>query len=265
MNGPTVIFETVHGSTAYGLARAGSDVDLKGVIVGPRSWYLGWRPAPEQLELTPDHVRFEIRKLFRLLAGGNPNALEIVYAPERCHRLVTAPGERLLAGRDRFLSRRVAERYLGFADSQRKRIEAHRRWLLDPPTRPTGGDVAAQRRWREYSTWVAHRNPARSELEARHGYDTKHAMHLVRILRMAVEILNDGAVVVERPDRDDLLAVRDGAWTYERLLDEIDALRAAVDDAAQASPLPPEPDDDALDELCAAIVSDVIGARGCSG
>jgi hypothetical protein len=30
---PTRIYETVHGSRAYGLARAGSDTDIKGVIV----------------------------------------------------------------------------------------------------------------------------------------------------------------------------------------------------------------------------------------
>ena len=67
-----MIYETVHGSHAYGLARAGSDLDLKGVIIGPRSWYLGWRPAPEQIQLTPDHVRYELRRFIHLAAEANP-------------------------------------------------------------------------------------------------------------------------------------------------------------------------------------------------
>jgi predicted nucleotidyltransferase len=60
---PKLIFETVHGSTAYNLAREGSDVDLKGIVVGPRRWYFGIETPPEQLNVSPDHVRYEVRKL----------------------------------------------------------------------------------------------------------------------------------------------------------------------------------------------------------
>lgn len=47
-----------------------------------------------------------------------------------------------------------------------------------------------------------------------HG-NTKHAMHLVRLLRMGVEALRDGEIVVKRPDAEELLAIRNGAWKYE--------------------------------------------------
>jgi hypothetical protein len=50
-----------------------------------------------------------------------------------------------------------------------------------------------------------------------HG-NTKHAMHLVRLLRMGVEILRDGNVIVKRPDAEELLAIRNGAWTYDELV-----------------------------------------------
>ena len=73
MNKPTLIYETLHGSRAYGLDRAGSDTDYKGVIIGPRDWYFGYTPAPEQIEVRGgDHVRFELRKFFRLAVAGNP-------------------------------------------------------------------------------------------------------------------------------------------------------------------------------------------------
>src|ERR1039458_5020213 len=34
----------------------------------------------------------------------------------------------------------------------------------------------------QYNGWKAQRNPKRAELEAKFGYDTKHAMHLVRLM-----------------------------------------------------------------------------------
>ncbi|AEZ66297.1 hypothetical protein phiTE_131 [Pectobacterium phage phiTE] len=39
---------------------------------------------------------------------------------------------------------------------------------------------------------MKNRNAARHELEEKFGYDTKHAMHLVRLLRMSQEILETG-------------------------------------------------------------------------
>ncbi len=85
----------------------------------------------------------------------------------------------------------------------------------------------AKENHRKYWEWKDNRNEARSELEEKHGYDTKHAMHLVRLLRMGEEILSEGVVRVKRPDAEELLAIRNGAWTYEELVEwaeEKDAL-----------------------------------------
>lgn len=70
----------------------------------------------------------------------------------------------------------------------------------------------------QYWSWKNNRNAARGELEERFGYDTKHAMHLVRLLRMGVEALRDGEIIVKRPDAEELLAIRNGAWTYEQIV-----------------------------------------------
>ena len=48
--------------------------------------------------------------------------------------------------------------------------------------------------------------------------DTKAGMHLVRIMRMCVEMLRDGVVNVKRPDAQELLDIRNGKWTYEELI-----------------------------------------------
>ena len=98
-------------------------------------------------------------------------------------------------------------------------------------------------------------------LEAAHGYDTKHAQHLVRLLRMAVEALETGELVVLRPDRDELLGIRDGAWTYEELIENAEALHADVRRAAASSTLPDRADESAIDALCVAVVADVLENR----
>lgn len=70
-----------------------------------------------------------------------------------------------------------------------------------------------------YWTWKKNRNETRSELEEKYGFDTKHATHAVRLIRMGEEILTEGIVRVKRPDAKELLAIRNGEWTYEQLLD----------------------------------------------
>ena len=76
----------------------------------------------------------------------------------------------------------------------------------------------AKDKWAQYWTWKENRNEARHELEENFGFDTKHAMHLVRLLRMGVEALRDGEIIVKRPDAQELLSIRNGAWTYEQIV-----------------------------------------------
>ncbi|WP_373044765.1 DNA polymerase beta superfamily protein [Vulgatibacter sp.] len=301
---PTLIYETVHGSRAYGVATATSDVDVRGVIVGPPAWYHGYRGGPEQIELSPDHVRYEIRKLFRLLAASNPTLIEVLWTAPADHLVCTAAGEKLLALRQLFLSRKVERSFAHYAMAQLRRIQTHRRWLLVPPQEeprreafglpPNRGLAreqqgaaeallaageelptsllelldrekrwqAARREWEAHRSWLRSRNPQRAEAEARFGYDTKHAMHLVRLLRMAREILATGQVQVRRPDRDELLAIRAGSWSYEELVEQAESLFAAVEDAARTTTLPAAPDEVRLDQACQRIVEEVLAAAG---
>ncbi len=305
MSEPSVIYETVHGSNAYGLARVGSDVDVKGVIIGPAAWYFGWSGGPEQIELSPDHVRYEIRKFFRLAVAANPTVLELMWTRPEDHRVVSPAGERLLAARETFLSRRVAERFGRYALAQLKRIRTHRTWLLSPPSgAPTRGQFglpdrtlipadqlaaaealldagereaaddspnfvevlsrekrykSAQSQWRQYNDWLKNRNPARSDLEVRFGYDTKHGMHLVRLQRMALESLDSGNVDVFRADREELLAIRDGAWTFDELEVQTTDMAERIEAAAHVSPLPAVPDEAALHRLCVDLVAEHLG------
>lgn len=79
--------------------------------------------------------------------------------------------------------------------------------------------LLAKTQWKQYWDWKNNRNEARSELEEQFGYDTKHAMHLVRLLRMGSEILTTGQVNVLRPDAPELLDIRHGKLTYEEVVE----------------------------------------------
>lgn len=70
----------------------------------------------------------------------------------------------------------------------------------------------------------------------------KHAMHIVRLLRMGEEVLRDGVVNVRRPDAAELLAIRSGEWSYEELLDWAEQQDAKLDAIMKSSPLPTKVD-----------------------
>lgn len=113
---------------------------------------------------------------------------------------------------------------------------------------------AAMQRWAQYQKWKTERNPARSELEAKYGYDTKHGMHLVRLMRMGVEIIETGEVIVRRPDAEELLEIRNGAWSYSYLMEWTFMMQQSMELVMKRTFLPKEPDRKTLDELCLFIV-----------
>ncbi len=367
------ILLTMAGSRVYGMHRPDSDVDLRGACVPPARFLHGFHQKFEQADddasintfadlLTGEAARaaaltklegtvYDVRKVLSLAAESNPNLLDLLFCRDEDVLLCTTEGALLREARHLTLSRRVKQTFGGYANAQLKRIETHRRWLLDPPAaapkraafglpentllpadqlaaaaaavrkkvdgweldftgappstavavhealatelaeialatghpsvdalkwsaaaRLVGLDdnlilvmqrersyEAAAREFRQYETWRTSRNPERAGLEAHYGYDTKHAAHLMRLLRMGREILETGSVMVWRGpggagDADELCAIRAGAWSYERLTEARIEAMDALEAAATRSPLPPRPDIDALDALCVRIV-----------
>lgn len=300
------LFWAVAGSRAQGLHHPGSDVDLRGVAVPTRAELLGYRQtftqaddpaalAPFAADLRPDEraiasrTRLEgsiyaLAKFVRLAADANPSIIEALFCRDADLRRCTPLGERLRGARTATLSLRAAESFSGYAQQQLRRIQGHRRWLVDPPpgppdraamglpTRPArqpSADEAAQERafaeagraWTQYRTWLRRRNPDRAALEAAHGYDTKHGAHLVRLLRMGREIVETGEVHVWRGGRDaeELRAIRAGAWAYDRLVAWADAEVEAV----RAIPLPAVPEQPDHERLDALVVD--LHARALAG
>jgi uncharacterized protein len=129
------IYMTQHGSRAYGTSIPTSDIDIRGIAIAPKEYYLGMTNNFEQAtSKDPDLVIFELRKFLKLASDCNPNALEIIFTDEQDHFFVSKIGQLLLDNRNLFLSKRVKFTFQGYAHSQMKRILTHRRWLLDPIT-----------------------------------------------------------------------------------------------------------------------------------
>lgn len=104
---------------------------------------------------------------------------------------------------------------------------------------------------REYWQWVAQRNEERYATNASHGrgYDSKNLMHTIRLLEMAGEIARDGMLRVRRENRDFLLEIRSGTYSYDTLVAKAEELHSDLDAAFSASSLPDAPDRVRVNEL----------------
>lgn len=100
----------------------------------------------------------------------------------------------------------------------------------------------AHKNWKGYWDWKKNRNEKRSTLEEQHGYDTKHAMHLIRLLRSGADILEFGIVPVKRVDSAYLLDIRFGKFSYEEIIAESERLYKRVESLSSSSQLKDEPD-----------------------
>lgn len=103
--------------------------------------------------------------------------------------------------------------------------------------------------WKAYWNWKKNRNEKRSELEEKYGYDVKHAMHLIRLLKSGVDILEKGIVPVKREDAAYLLDIRGGKYTYEEITKESERLSEKVRALSDKTSLPEKPNYDLAKEI----------------
>jgi predicted nucleotidyltransferase len=114
---------------------------------------------------------------------------------------------------------------------------------------------SAKKNWDSFCAWQNSRNPARKAMEDKFGLNTKNAMHLVRLIRMAKELLTTGKIIVKRPDAEELLAIKNGAMTYQELMEYAEKEEREIEDLYKTSTiLPHSPNRGKLDALCLDIV-----------
>jgi hypothetical protein len=192
------------GSTAHGTGLpGGEDYDELAIMADPYESMVGiasfdetitWRPGRSEGERSQpgdyDLVVHGARKFCRLAAQGNPSILMALYGPVRASNEL---GRSLRHQHALFYSDRARQRFLGYARSQRERLLGVR-----------GGK---------------HTN--RPELIAEHGYDTKYAMHMVRLGWQGHEYMVNRRLrlPVAAHAGDALRAIRRGEWTLQEVLE----------------------------------------------
>ncbi|MFD9003383.1 DNA polymerase beta superfamily protein [Streptomyces sp. NPDC059582] len=126
MTVPNILLSGVVGSTAYGLAHEGSDVDRLGMFAAPTEDLHGLRgPKESHVSTAPDRTLHEAAKWCRLALGGNPTVMELVWLPDELYEVRTPLGDELIGIRASFLSgRRVRDAYLGYASQQFRKLQS---------------------------------------------------------------------------------------------------------------------------------------------
>lgn len=168
-----------------------------------------------------DVVIYSARKWCRLALAGNPTVLLALFVPDEevVHR--NHVGAELVDNAHRFVSKLAAARFLGYLQSQKAAMT---------------GEVGA------------HTN--RPELVAVHGYDTKFAMHALRLGIQGVELLTTGRITlpVPEPDRNYLRQIRRGEAPHDEVVAAIQAAEERLVVLQNSSDLPDEPNRRWVDE-----------------
>jgi len=231
----SIIHLFVGGSQLHGAKVEGyDDLDIYGCYVEPPERILGldplehfvWSSGSAREKNTAKDVDVTMYSLHRwgeLMLKGNPAVLHYLYAQGEvsAQRNVWAG---ILASREGFLSQKSALQYVGFANAQRMRLTGER---------------------------GMGRHGQRQDLVEKYGYDTKFAMHYVRLLYECKELLSQKRLTLPLPEKDLLIKIRTGGYTEPEVL----AMGSALDEECQqllaTSDLPEIPDSQLLSSVIA--------------
>lgn len=168
-----------------------------------------------------DVVIYSARKWARLALAGNPTVLLVLFVPDRDVVYRNKEGAELTDNAHRFVSRLAARRFLGYLHAQK--------------TAMTGASGA-------------HTN--RPELVDVHGYDTKYAMHALRLGLQGVELLTTGRITlpVPEPHRSYLRAIRRGEVPLTEVVAAVADAEARLAKLREDGNVPAEPDRRWVDE-----------------
>lgn len=231
-----VIIRTEVGSTAHGTGLPDKeDYDELGVMIQPWREVVGiaaehdtivYRPGRAEGERSQagdyDLVVYGARKFAHLAAKGNPSILMMLFGPLR---FSTPLGDRLRELAPAFWSDRARARFIGYSRAQRERLLGLR-----------GG---------------AHTN--RPELVEQFGYDTKYAMHMLRLGFQGMEYVTSGRLTLPIPGEQGqfLRDVRAGKYTLPEVIERADANEDAL--KMLRSRAPDEPDYTAINDWLLAV------------
>lgn len=194
------------------------DLDFMGFVIAPPNRVLGlsiwdhWVHQKEELDV----VMYSLRKATGLLLKCNPNILGMLWLRPEDYEVRTPAFDLLIENRDAFSSKHAFNSFSGYAHSQFKKLQQ--------------------------GMYLGYMGAKRKELVDKFGYDPKAASHLIRLLRMGDEFLRTGVLNVWREDREELLAIKQGKWSFDKVSDVAFEGFERAKEAVNTSPLPDEPD-----------------------
>lgn len=219
-------FEVIHlfegGSALHGARLEGkADLDICGIFIEPAINALGLDSYEHFVTSTSDQtVRnvagdvdvclYSLRRWAMLATKGNPTAINYLFASDSSY-LWDGMCECL---RRAIVAKSAAKHYVGFVDGQMRRLLG------------TGTG----------------RHGQRAELTTEFGYDTKAAMHAVRLLDEGIELMRTGRVTFPRPNVGELIRIRQGAYSLDAVCSYVSRLREELIQAESSSKLQPRPD-----------------------
>ena len=178
-----------------------------------REGHAGARSTAGDLDLTI----YSLRKWMRLALKGNPTIMLLLFTPDDQLISCNGFGRELRTLTPSIVSRRVQKPFLGYLQAQKQRLTGER----------------GQKRIH------------RPELEEMYGFDTKYAMHMLRLGFQGVELLTTGrlSLPMREPERSFLLDVRRGKVDEARCLEQAGELERELTALETSSPLPEEPEE----------------------
>jgi predicted nucleotidyltransferase len=223
----------VGGSTLHGAKVEGyDDLDIYGCYIEPPNRILGlktmehfvYSTGSEKCLNTQDDVDITCYSLHRwgeLMMRGNPAILHYLYADNALGN--DTVWTYILRLRKFLLSKKSAKQYLGFANAQRMRLTGEK-----------GMGKHGQR----------------ADLIQKYGYDTKFAMHYIRLLFECRELLKDKYLTLPRPlgERNLLIDIRQGKISERDMFSMGNVLNDECEQLLAESILPENPDINLLSE-----------------
>lgn len=194
-----MILFCMSGSHAYGLNTEMSDRDYKGICIAPKRFYVslaefeqkdkGWDAEPDPNTKFPeldgsDSVVYEVRRYLRLLQSQNPNILEMLWQEPQDYIHLSDLGKILVNRKEDLLSRKIAGTFVQYARAQIKKMETHRKWLLDPPQKKP--------EWEDYGVPSSHLTNTQIESFIEYLYLLiKDRIEYYQVAKELYELLND--------------------------------------------------------------------------